>query len=529
LANSFDWWLHLKWAQAFAESMGEGVIWPDWIGTSEAGWGAPVFALYPPLTYYLFASLAWLSADPVVQFKLYLSLCILTLAASTRLSLTLVTSSTVAAIAAALVINLPSVALGWHRLNMLPAAFAVAFLPLVIAAAAGLGRQNRTNLMFGAFGTAFIAWTHLPTLLMALVGAFVTALTMLLARRPEHSWRVAWGVAGCVLGTLIGAAPWLSALTYQEFVHADAALRDVWHFRSNFLFDPSSNGNGFRGEYAYLSAGVAISALAGMAAIWCTAKTSLALCAPIRAIAVASLVCCVLTTPAADVLYRSVVPLQYLQFPWRWQAPAALLSCMALAMAVEVAGSRPRDMLIAATLSIAALALTADLLLAHQLVRPPPRTTTEDITWALHGNTADPIEFRTRAMGHSWRRNLRDDVGPSLVADGPADITEIAMHHHRREWLVTASENRVARFRTLCFPGWRLEVNRREVPWRCSQDGVIEAVLPGDVRAKSVVLLRRTLPARWAGLAIGALALLVLAWQTHRIKRLASSHASRDA
>lgn len=511
LADSYDWWLHLKWQQAFREALAEGRLWPSWIGTAHGGWGAPVFVYYPPFAYYLFAGIAAVGVDAVALVKLYLSMCMLLLASATYVALRGRCGGPIAALASAMTVSSPSVLFMVERLNMYPSLLATAALPLLFAAAAGLMRTPAWTMSTAGLATAAMAWTHVPTLVMGLSAAAVVAGLRLIRSARDERRGVGVFAFGVMLGLGSAAALLLPAWAGRDLIHHDAALRGVWEWRTNFLFDPGVAMQGFRSNYRFQGIAVAWSVVASALAIALTRYAPGPFAKIARRLGMAAIACGLMTSPLATPLYAAAPVFELLQFPWRWQAPTAVLAVMAVALAM--AGTRisvPASSALS-VLAVAAAVLAVDLHATRRWIDEAPRTSDHDLRWALAGFTADPPEYRTRAMGEAWRRDLHADRGATLRPSDAGAVTEVAATHHQRVWRLTTDVQQSVRFRTLCFPGWQLWIDGVQVPAHCSDDGAIEARVPRLVNAHLVLRYTRP-PLRMLGNLVSAASLLILLW-----------------
>src|SRR6185369_14511821 len=61
---------HLRFAQAFDESLRQGNFHPAWQHLSNAGYGDGSFRIYPPVIYYALSAIKLFAADWMLSFKL---------------------------------------------------------------------------------------------------------------------------------------------------------------------------------------------------------------------------------------------------------------------------------------------------------------------------------------------------------------------------------------------------------------------------------------------------------------------------
>ena len=67
--NGPDLASHLRFAQAFDESLRQGNFYPAWQHLSNGGYGDGSFRIYSPLTYYVLSAVRFFAADWMLSFK----------------------------------------------------------------------------------------------------------------------------------------------------------------------------------------------------------------------------------------------------------------------------------------------------------------------------------------------------------------------------------------------------------------------------------------------------------------------------
>src|SRR6185369_2933820 len=70
IPNGPDLASHLRFAQAFNESLAQGNIYPAWQHLSNGGYGDGSFRIYSPFIYYALAAIRFFAGDWMLSFKL---------------------------------------------------------------------------------------------------------------------------------------------------------------------------------------------------------------------------------------------------------------------------------------------------------------------------------------------------------------------------------------------------------------------------------------------------------------------------
>lgn len=506
VAAYFDWPLHLFWIQEFSRAVGEGTGYPRWIAAANGGYGAPAFVFYGPLAYWLAAAATACGASALAALKLVYTAAVAIGAFAAWRWYRIFGDTAAAPIAAAAVLSPPLLMLV-YRYNLPAAALAAAFSPLVL-----LGAWNaRRGAGVAAIGVPFagVLLAHLPSALMLGIALVLLALPELAS--AEGRRRILTIAAGLGLGFALAAFYWLPALWELRYVHAEALLGGALDWRRNLLFDPSIDAlHRARGDGLYLEA-VALTLAFALAAAWTFVERSASATSSdriaVRRLGVTAFVLLALATPLGTTFYRYVPGAAQLQFGWRWLPLFALVAAAAIAVAMRHAGLAARLAAVAlAALPPVAFALSLPLVSGGGLLLPSfPHTTPTQIAWALETSRIDPPEHVPR----SAPLGLMRDSGPAWTTlRGEAIAKLLEERDERRVWDVRAAGEAIVRVKTLCFPGWTIEVDGAEVATSCDRIGALLFQLPaGNHR---VVQVFRSTADRRIGIWMSLCALLLL-------------------
>ena len=311
-----DWQLELARVAAYAHAWADGQWPPFWAPELYAGYGSPIFLFYG----HVFLSLASVCALATGSYGAGF-LVALALASATGVWLLQLT-------AAALIE--PDVDAGAGRVAALlfvlhPYAFAdlvlrnaaaeytgLCLLPLAVVGLVAIDRDPRRGGARLALGAALVLATHG---LVAFAGCIALAPLALRRGAAARTWTIAAALGG---GLALAAYQWIPVVSYAGLIRSEDLLRGKFDYRQQFLplaalFD--------------LAHPYAIGPLPLMAA-GAAAFVAIRGPGPTRALLVSFAVLLLLQTRLSLPLWDHVPGLPFVQFPWRFTGPLALVSAL---------------------------------------------------------------------------------------------------------------------------------------------------------------------------------------------------------
>jgi len=488
-----DLYVHLLWSWQVTRCLAAGDL-PVWLPDLNGGFGSPGIRLYSPLGPALQGAIglavdsagAALRVAPVLAWAAFL--LVLRRARGTRVG---TAEWALLALSPAALHSL----LGrgaWSEILAVPLLWW-----LLDRAVAGALRPARDGALL-----ALLWLTHAPTTLMA--GALIAGATVL--RRDVRAAR-----------PLAGAAALAAALTAWHWLPLFDEMRGI--DRATLvggIFEPTRNVLGSSSAFALdESIWLGWCAVALLAAVlagrWWRADGERA------ALVVA---CVALASPLAAWLYRTPLPLDMLQFPWRWLLPAAVLAAAPAARGLVTLPGRA-----AAALLLAPLALLAP----PSFVRDPrlgratePGDAGERVWRALGGNPllVDAAQHRPAAFSRLAGNLQRFGPQRALVEPVGAAWRVERWSPTRRAVTVSSAAGARVELRALAYPFWRVTVDG--VPAAAAPDGgVLGAVVPAGRHLVVATWEGNPLAAAGQAVAAGALAALALVRMRRRRREAA--------
>ena len=318
-----DGFWHLRWWSNFSSQFWHGELYPRWLPETNFGCGSPTFFYYPPWPYWissLFApisgyampawrALGWGAALSVVLSGLTAFWCLQKLASSTR-----------ACVGAALYMLMPyHLAIDILERGAYAESWAFAWMPVIFGGILELSEQRPHAWFKTAAGFALLFMTHLPTT--------VTFAPLALGFALCAGMRVlGLTIAALGAGTGLAAVYLVPALTTQASVSTQYLrfpYQTAFFFPTLEILKPLSRPDAFNVRLLW-NFGLVGLTFFSFYGVLLAAKEPRALfrrTAPWLGLAFCTML---LMLPTTDPLYQLLPPLQMIQFPWRFLAPAML-------------------------------------------------------------------------------------------------------------------------------------------------------------------------------------------------------------
>jgi hypothetical protein len=489
---------HLLWSHAFAEQLAAGELYPRWLLDVSHGFGAPVFFVYPPLTYYVTAAVAPITPGPeLLPWRLGITAWLAVVASALAMCAWLRrhVGRPGAAFGAALYTLLPyHLIVDLHIRVALAELVAFTWPPLVLAALDGAHERPARALALGALAAGALFLTHAPTALVALPLPLAWSLVQGWRTRSARPPLVALGQVA--LGAGLAGAYLATALSHGTYIdesglYAGQYRYDQWFLR---LDEPRLWVRLVFANAAALAAACVTSSLV-LQRVARRARPAPGLAPLVHAGALAAAVLFFFMLPQSAPLWERLPLLARIQFPWRLSAPLVLVAsaCLAGVFAQALRASRARPWRVAGpALALLALLLAANLVLARETqifdrhLKPLSR---ERVAKLLREQRSQPEHWVPR-------RQAPDALFPGdervafVSGAGRAAVEEWSPRHIRVQ-VEAEGPVRVA-LRQQHYPGWRAEVAGRA----CCADlgalreeyGILALDLPGGSHRVSFTL-----------------------------------------
>jgi hypothetical protein len=223
------------WPAQFGELFRSGQLYPRWLPRSWDGFGSPTFYFYPPLFFWVAATIGVL-APLTTSVSLASAAMLGASGIGMRAWLIDRTGPNVSLIGALAYMVAPYHLYDIYGRGALAEACAYAALPPIMLAIRRIGEGRPAYVALLAAGYALLLLGHLPVALLASVTAIPAYVLYIAARADGGAIRpLGWCLAGGVLGSGLAAAYVLPALTLMPHISA-SALGGVFYSPEAWFF-----------------------------------------------------------------------------------------------------------------------------------------------------------------------------------------------------------------------------------------------------------------------------------------------------
>lgn len=475
LSGGVDIYAHLLWTHQAMRCLAAGEL-PLWAPDLNGGFGSPGIRLYSPAGPAAAAVLGLLLGSAGAGLRSLLVLAAAGILALARRGRGGWVSGALVLLGTPFLADLV-VRAAWAQMLAVPLAW-------WLLEGAVEGERLTAGPVRAGVVTAALWLVHAPTAVMV---AALAALAMLLRLGAGAA---AWGVRWAGTAAALTAWHWLPLVDEMRLTSAREGLTaGIFDLTRNWLGSPAAHMPG-------LNTALSLAALGLAAVLLVLVGSGVGEASRVRWILVT--VSLALATVLVVPLVRLGFPLGWLQFPWRWLTPAALLLAVP---AATVARRRPVLLL---------LWLAPALALPHvPPISPPPLTAADG--WPAVGETVaafggNPLAVDVIEHRPPWYAELAGEIQrfgreAEVVADPPASARVILWKPLHRVVEVQAAAPAVLRLRLLRYPWWTARLDGRPAP--IPQRGAVLAlpVPPG----------RHTVEVRWGGNPLSRVGLAITA------------------
>lgn len=487
------------------QNLANGILLPRWAPDFGWGTGQPLFVFHPPLFYWLGALCHLVGFGFTSAVNAASVLVVLASAAGIFLLARLYFGEAGGWLAAAAYLYAPYFAVDLFVRSALDEFTSFPFLALGMY---GFGAYalhgKRRHWLLGAAAYAAVMFCSFPAALLysPLLAAFV-AFTAWRAR----NWRLWWKqVGGLAFGLALAVGAWLPALVERPDVWMQRVLGSFMRYSNHLVYwyqlfySPWGYGDSVPGPHDGMSFALGWShlLLAVVACVWIERRWKPAERWLPRFFATAAVAICLLMLVQMQWLWDRIALLQFVELPWRFLGTASLC----LAMLVGAAGPLLAGL---GRWRKPAMAAALGLLIVPNLGHLHPRSYREIDAQFWTPQFLAARGFESTAQGEVTPRwvTVKPHYDPEAarVADGSAQIRQIARTPFSWSAAVTARTASTVRLSTAYFPGWEARLDGYPVEGSAeAASGMLEiAIPPGAHQAE--VSWRGTAVERWSGTA----------------------------
>jgi hypothetical protein len=512
IPNGPDLASHLRFAQAFDESLRQGNFYPAWQHLANAGYGDGSFRIYSPLTYYVLSAVRFFAADWMLSFKFLFVFLAMAGAYSVFYWLRAWATQTQALIGALVYSWAPFRLNEPYQAAMLSQFAGAALFALLLGVTERLagGSVSRTRVLAlqALFAIVFAAliFTHVPLAMMA-----VLTIPLYAALRFDKFFRlrrlIDLTVAGA-LGILLSGFYWVNLIRELPLLKgATIQPGQRFDYRANFAF--STSGHDPSSWYVNLIFVMTLALLIPAALFLLSSMRFGQSRRPIRATITVALFTFFMATPLSTPLWKVIPKLSSMELPWRWLSASSILASGLAGIALpllwkefqnvrrenidgeasnahKVFRSRLRLALALGAVVIVlafswsypirnALFLDRD---SFSAMLQESRSSTSLEEWLPRWTTLEAVQ------------RLEKEKAPDVSAGGRL-LSIQSWQSENRRFTIGDGDKTVARLRTFFYPYWQLRTTEGNIlPTHPDPDGVLLADIPAGKQTIEMSFVR---------------------------------------
>lgn len=450
MRNGIDSIIHARWMTQFSRQFWQGELYPRWLMDLNDGFGSPAFFIYPPFSQYITALLHPLVPAPgaaalLLGISAWLSVVLSGLACFLWLHHAVPDRRSAALIGALAYVLAPyHLYVDVYQRGALAEVWAFVWPPLSLLLLHRLDRFRPGPAAGLALSLAGLLVTHAPSVLILFPAYFLYA--VLLDWKDRRFSRAAWLVVCGGLGGLLAGWYLGTALLHTRYINTDA-LFGPRNNSSNWLIGGDAWSDPAIERDIYIA--VSLQGIVGLAAAAAAFAKSRRMdgALPLAALLLA-VVSLFMMTIVSRPIWDLGLPINRIQFPWRF----SLLLSLAGALAVALAASRLAPRLAA---GIPPLFFAANILLytfpaQYPLATgdPPPADPT--------GQTWDAGEYRL-----ARKDQVETEFAPgerARLASGTGAVAVIEWRPRAIKLDVETRTPSIIAVRQFNYPGWTVGI-----------------------------------------------------------------------
>jgi len=471
---------HYQFAVTAYDSLVSGQIYPSIAGTMNHGLGDVSFRFYPPLSYYVLASVYLLVHDWYIASLFSFFLVFFVGGTGVYLWAKEEFSSAQSLLAAGIFIFAPF-HLNEIYNNFLLAEFsASAIIPFCFLFLTRVVRRGGLLDVLGlAISYALLVLTHLPSTVICSIALLIHGL-VLLKSSPVKRSLLNLSIA-VTLGLAMSSFYWLRMLTEIDWVKHSGELYSsgIWGYQTNFLFAPGRLINFQDDSLNLWLADLMLLAmlLLSVPTIVFLVRKRTQMSSYVSAVLAVFVLTVFMTSPLSEQVWANVSFLQKVQFPWRWLAVLSGVGSVFASIGLfKVSDALKNSRSIVLPIAIGSMIIVY-VFTSAVVVKGAVYNSRDGFNLSIENlngretfegwwpTWAQPAAFsREQKISLSGREN-------SIVEWTPSE----------KEFVVQPGVGETAAVAALYYPHWTASINGRPVPVSPTETGLITIEIPPEL------------------------------------------------
>lgn len=460
-----------------------------WVQHLGFGYGYPLFNFYPPLTYYVAEGFHLLGFTFINSTKLVFVLGYIVGAVFMYLWTKKYFGRLGAAFATLLYTYAPYHAVTIYVRGSLPDFFAYALLPAVFWAVDNLfKKQNVRNVLILGFLIALVPLTHILKVISIAPFLVIYFCFLLLLSKDRLKFSIFLSFT-LLIALGLSAFFWLPATLEKNYTLVDKVnLGELYSYKLHFVYlrqflnSPWGYGGSIFGLEDGLSFEIGkvhifVSIVAFLFLIYSYVKKRISQFKITALIFGMFLVSVYLASFYSEWIWNRVGILSYLQFPWRFLTYSALFSSFLGGFLIFLIGKRfGKNLAISSFVILGSIAIILAISdfepQKHLDVDDSYYTNLKDIQWRV---SKASFEFVPKGVAtklsdiKTTQVDLdQNDIpkSPYKILNGKAEVQVVSNKSHSKIFRVKSSGKSTVQVNTFSFPGWKTEVDGKEVKYQ---------------------------------------------------------------
>lgn len=454
-----------------------------WVPDLGGLYGYPLFNYYAPLPYYIGAGLFALTGSFLISAKLVFALAFLLSYSFMFLLGRKLWGNWGGLVSGVLYAYAPYHAVDMYVRGAMGELWGLVFFPAVLWSVFRLfeKRTIKNVLLFSLFFALLILSHNLSA--MIFVGVILGVVLFLvlfgktLVTRKEKMHFLGYVLVSLVVGFLLAAFYWIPAIVEKDLVHVDTTTYGYFYFTEHFkglrkvLFDrswgwgasirevPGGEKDGMSFQVGWIHLLMWLIGILGIKVFWKKARYISLLIGVLSFMAIVSIF---MIHPRSEIIWKTIEPLKYLQFPWRFLM-------MVIFFVSIIGGIVPTVLkllwpkLVEKRMGLITVLLLLPIIAFNFQYFAPERF--------IQTTDAELLS------GQNWDRQIKRsifDYLPKSAVEPPAELAtsrydiltdapaEITNYKAGSDWIylhIKTSDHTILRLSQYYFPGWRILVN----------------------------------------------------------------------
>lgn len=332
--DGHDFLFHVIFSHSFTEQLLNGELYPRWMLNMNSGFGSPTFFFYAPLPYYITSLFSLLFTSDTLSLVCSASSALIASGVTAYFWLKEFTGVKYALMISILYMVLPyHLAVDFYIRFAFAEFWAFVWMPLILYCSVKVREGAEINILWLAVSIALLILTHLPTFIIFMpifIGHFLFS-----TDKSQREVVYFYHFMAITLGVGLSAIYWIPAMTTQKYISMEYMFTGMFYYANNFLISGPEVGHSHQ-FWRYLSfISILTGTLAYGAWLFGRMQSHLTIRKEANYWMLVVILSIFMMLPFSKFIWDISLPLQRVQFPWRFNTILSLAVITVFALAVS--------------------------------------------------------------------------------------------------------------------------------------------------------------------------------------------------